>query len=308
MERVAFLFPGQGAQYPYMGYDIYKNFSCIQKLYKNAEKILNFKITDFVFKENSQLNDTLYTQPAILLTSIALYEVIKKEIDISPSAFAGFSLGEYTALYVSGVFSLVDILKLIKIRSEAMEKSSTENKGMMSAVLGSSYEEVLSICEKNNTYIANYNSLNQLVISGTNENMEKTIVDLHNAGIRKVLPLKVSGAFHSPLMNKAAETIYEEVRNMNYFVPVAPLIMNATAKPLEIIELPELMKKQMTHTVFFYDSIKMMINQLGITTFIEIGPGKVLTNLVKRIDSKVTCYSVENLEDINNLKKELDLC
>lgn len=306
MGKVAVLFAGQGAQYIGMGKSFYDNFSYSKTIYNEAEKILGYDIKEICFQENEKINQTKYTQPAILVTSLAIYHALINEVDIVFDTFLGFSLGEYSALYASGVFSFHDIVYLISKRAMYMEECSIKNPGKMCAVIGIDKRKLLDICddvskEYGLVKIANYNSPTQFVIAGLEEAVNKASLEAELQGARKVVKLNVSGGFHTELMSEAAHKIYEEVKRITINKPQKKVIMNATADYLNIENLPELMKKQIESSVYFTDSIKKLIDD-GVTTFIEIGPGIILSSLVKKIAKTKKVISINDITDIERVK------
>jgi [acyl-carrier-protein] S-malonyltransferase len=303
MRKIGILFSGQGSQYTGMGQDFYESKD-IHNFYEKASEILGYDLKAVIFEENPLLNNTLYTQPAILVTSLVIYEVLKQEYQLHPQAMAGFSLGEYSALCASGVFTYEQIVQLIDKRAKLMEEASLHNKGMMAAVIGMDQDVLLELCQSISTEddfvtIANYNCPNQLVVSGTKEKVEELG---QVAKARRFIPLNVSGGFHTSLMDQASNGIYEMVQSSSFNHPTCDVYMNASAKPLEIKELPELMKNQINSPVLFEQSIRNML-EAGIDCFIEIGPGKVLSGFVKKIDRSIPVVSIDTLEDLIKLKE-----
>ncbi|MDD2227302.1 MAG: ACP S-malonyltransferase [Clostridia bacterium] len=306
MKKTAILFAGQGSQYIKMGQDFYGEFDYVKDIYKKANSILGYNLEDICFKENDLINQTIYTQPCVLVTSIAIYTALLKELNIIPNVMCGFSLGEYGALYAAKIFDFETIIKLIKHRAEFMQNATEQTKGKMAAILGMQQEKLASLCKEQSggnefVHIANYNCPGQYVVGGTVKAVEKLCEKALQNGARRAVILNVSGAFHTPLMSYASEKMYDIIKKTKYSSPEIPVIMNCNAKYLEIENLPELMKKQIESSVYFEDSIRLMIND-GIDTFIEIGPGSVLTGLVKKIDSSKTLISINKLDDLKSLK------
>ena len=299
------IFPGQGSQLVGMGKDLHDKHSLIQDLFKEADDILGFSLSKLVLNgPKEQLDLTENTQPAIFLISYSIFKLIKEEfkIDLNKAAFfAGHSLGEYSALTSAGALSFSDTLKILKIRGKAMQSSVPKGVGGMVAVLGSEIEIVESIINENKDkyecYVANDNSLGQIVLSGKIEDLEKMMVNLKAANIKNI-KLPVSAPFHCKLMNKATLVMSEEVAKLNFKEPSNILISNVTGKEISNSnELKDLLVKQIESRVRWRESVMLMIEE-GVTQFIEIGPGKVLSGLVKRIDKSVKVSAINTEEDI----------
>lgn len=304
MEKIktALLFAGQGSQYIGMGKDFYDQYPYVKQMYDEASSILGYDLADICFNANDKISLTLYTQPAILVTSCAILEVLKREFQINYDVVAGFSLGEYTALYASGIFSFQQIISLINKRALYMDAAAKANPGAMAAIIGLNRETLEAIClHIGEVVIANYNSPNQLVISGTTSGVSQAIEQAKASGAKRAIPLNVSGGFHSFLMHEAAVKMEVEVKQINYQKPSIPIVMNCNASLLDIHNLPELIRKQIESSVYWEDSIKLMIYELKINNFIEIGPGSVLTGLMKKIDPSKNSISISRIEDINNI-------
>jgi len=299
------IFPGQGSQSVGMGKDLHNKYSLIQDLFKEADDTLGFSLSKLVLNgSKEELDLTENTQPAIFLISYSIFKLIKEEfkIDLNKAAFfAGHSLGEYSALTSAGSLSFSNTLKILKIRGKAMQSSVPKGVGGMVAVLGSEIETVEKVINKNKDkyecYIANDNSLGQIVLSGKIEDLEKMMVDLNTANIKNI-KLPVSAPFHCKLMNKATLIMNEEIARLNFKEPSNILISNVTGKEIsDTIELKDLLVKQIESRVRWRESVKLMIEK-GVTQFIEIGPGKVLSGLVKRIDKNVKVSAVNTEVDI----------
>ena len=299
------IFPGQGSQLVGMGKDFYVKYALVQDLFKEADDILGFSISNLILngpKEDLDLTEN--TQPAIFLISYSIFKLIKEEFNINlnkANFFAGHSLGEYSALASAGALSFSDTLKILKIRGKAMRSSVPKGVGGMVAVLGSEIEMVESIINENKTkyecFVANDNSPSQIVLSGKIEDMEKIMVDLNSANIKNV-KLPVSAPFHCKLMNKATLVMNEELAKLNFKEPKNILISNVTGKEISSsIELKDLLVKQIESKVRWRESVLLMIDK-GINQFIEIGPGKVLSGLIKRIDRNVKVSAINTEEDI----------
>ena len=299
------IFPGQGSQLVGMGKDLHDKYSLIQDLFKEADDTLGFSLSKLILSgPKKELDLTENTQPAIFLISYSIFKLIKEEFKINLNKadfFAGHSLGEYSALTSAGSLSFSDTLKILKIRGKAMQSSVPKGIGGMVAVLGSEIEIVENIINENKDkyecYVANDNSLGQIVLSGKIEDLEKMMVNLKAANIKNI-KLPVSAPFHCKLMNKATLVMSEEVAKLNFKEPSNILISNVTGKKiLNSNELKDLLVKQIESRVRWRESVMLMIEK-GVTQFIEIGPGKVLSGLVKRIDKSVKVSAINTEEDI----------
>jgi len=299
------IFPGQGSQLVGMGKDLYEKYSLVQDLFKEADDILKFSLSNLILngpKEDLDLTEN--TQPAIFLISHSIFQLIRKEFNIDlnkASFFAGHSLGEYSALASAGVLSFSDSLKILKIRGKAMQSSVPKGVGGMVAVLGSEIKIIENIIHENKKkyecYIANDNSFGQIVLSGKIEDLEKMMVDLKSENIKNI-KLPVSAPFHCKLMNKATLVMNEEILKLDFKEPKNTLISNVTGKEISNSkELKDLLVKQIESRVRWRESVLLMIDK-GITQFIEIGPGKVLSGLIKRIDKNVKVSAINSEEDI----------
>lgn len=306
MEKIAILFSGQGSQYIGMGQDFFNKYDEVKELYEKANHVLGYDLTQICFAENELINQTQYTQPSVLVTSLGIYTALLKETKIKPNVVAGFSLGEYSALYASGIFDFEKIVYLIKQRAYYMERCANIHPGKMAAIIGLNQEILTNICHEvtkihGTVQIANLNCPNQLVIGGKKEAVEMVCEKAKEKGARRAVILNVSGGFHTPLMSEAAKEMYEEVIKTPYNKPEIDILMNATADYLQINQLPQLMKKQIESSVYFEDTIKKMIAD-GIETFIEIGPGSVLSGFVRKVDRTKTVISIDKLSDLERVK------
>jgi [acyl-carrier-protein] S-malonyltransferase len=279
----AYVFPGQGAQFPGMAKDLYENSAKAKAMLEKANDILGFHITDIMFEgTKEELQQTKVTQPAIFLHSVVLAAITE---DFTPDMVAGHSLGEFSALVANGVLSFEDGLKLVSQRALAMQKACEINPSTMAAVLGLEDEAVEQLCAGIEEMVvpANYNCPGQLVISGSTKGIEVACEKAKEAGARRALPLPVGGAFHSPLMEPAREELEKAIDATQFNVAKCPVYQNVTAAPstdLEVIK--ENLKKQLTAPVRWTQSVQAMVAD-GATEFIECGPGKVLQGLVKKI-------------------------
>ena len=303
------IFPGQGSQIVGMGKEFYDKFDIVKKLFKEADETLNFPISKLILEgPKDELDLTANTQPAIFLISYSIFNVIKKEFNIDLSKakyFAGHSLGEYSALSCAGYLSFSDTLKILRIRGDAMQNSVPKGQGGMVAVLGSTVEIIEKILKENeqnfNAQIANDNSEGQIVLSGKIEDLDKLIIVLKENNIKNI-KLPVSAPFHCSLMNKATNIMREELNKLNFMNGGNKLISNVTAKEISNTdELKDLLIKQIENRVRWRESAINMINN-DINHFIEIGPGKVLSGLIKRISKEVKIDTINNQGDIESLK------
>jgi len=299
------IFPGQGSQIVGMGKDFYDKYTTVKDLFKEADDTLGFSLSNLILngpKENLDLTEN--TQPAIFLVGYSIFKLIKKDFNINlnkANFFAGHSLGEYTALASAGVLSFSDTLKILKIRGKAMQNSVPKGVGGMVAVLGSEIEVIENLIAENKNkyecYIANDNSVGQIVLSGNITDLEIMMVDLKLANIKNI-KLPVSAPFHCKLMNKATLVMKEEIARLNFKEPENILISNVTGKEItDLFELKDLLVQQIESRVRWRENVLLMINK-GVNQFIEIGPGKVLSGLIKRIDKKVKVSAINTEEDI----------
>lgn len=298
MSKLALLFSGQGSHYVGMGLD-YKS-----KLFRQAHDILGYCPKD-ILEEQDKLDQTLYAQPLIVLKSIIGFETLKDIVRFD--GVLGFSLGEYSALHVAGVFGFEDIIRLVSIRSNLMQEASLLHPGSMAAVIGLDEQSIEEVCEKlqHRCMIANFNSYQQYVISGEEKAVDEAVLLLKEKGAKRVIKLNVSGAFHSPLMAPVSDRFHTELKAFTPHKPRVPIYMNKTGKPFQLIDLYGLMAAQMSHPVQFIQSIEAMKND-GFTHFLEIGPGKTLAGLVKKIDPHLEVMSFDKYDEIDLVKGWLD--
>jgi [acyl-carrier-protein] S-malonyltransferase len=303
------IFPGQGSQMVGMGKEFYENFDLVKNLFKEADDTLSFSISKLILEgPKEELDLTTNTQPAIFLISYAIYSVVQKEFNIDLSKakyFAGHSLGEYSALSCAGYLNFSDTLKILRIRGDAMQNSVPKGEGGMVAVLGSTVEIIEKILKDNeqnlNVQIANDNSEGQIVLSGKISDLEKLILILKENTIKNI-KLPVSAPFHCSLMNKATNIMSDELNKLKFIDGENKLISNVTANEISnTTELKDLLIKQIENRVRWRESVINMINS-DVNHFIEIGPGKVLSGLVKRISKEVKIDTINNLGDIEGLK------
>ncbi|NBI29576.1 ACP S-malonyltransferase [Chengkuizengella marina] len=309
MGKIAFVFPGQGAQTVGMGLDAYEQHEGARQIYDKADEILDFKLTDLIFEgPDEKLRLTYNTQPALLTTSMALYEVFK-EVGVHPDFVAGHSLGEYTALVATEVMSFEDAVKIVRLRGEFMDQAVPEGKGTMAAVLGLGREQLEKLCKEVSENVglvemANINCPGQIVISGTTEGVQEIIDKGKEAGAKRLLPLEVSGPFHSSLMKDAADKLSVELSQITLNSPKVPVVANVTAKTVtHPTEIQKLLVDQVYSPVLWEDSINYLLEQ-GVDTFFEIGSGKVLAGLIKKINRKVKVISINNMKSLEDFKME----
>lgn len=310
LEKVAFVFPGQGAQYVGMGRDIYQTYDSAMAVFKQADEKLGYSLSKLCFNgPDDELRKTNNAQPAIVAVSLAILSIIRDlEGAISlpiPTFVAGHSLGEYTALAAAGVIDFATTIQLARERGCLMHQVGQENPGGMIAIIGLDEEIITEICRQTDTSIANINCPGQLVISGELDNLNKAFELVEAKGAHRIIPLQVSGAFHTQYMQSVADRLSEIISIIPFHTPEIPIVANTTANE---ITTPEMVRKelmsQLCNTVHWQQSIEYMIDK-GVSTFIEIGPGKVLSGLIKRINKSVKTLSISDTDDINNM---MSLC
>lgn len=305
MSKIAFLYPGQGAQEAGMAKDFYENSPEARELFDQASEMLDLDIRKLCFEENDLLDKTEYTQAAMVAACLAITGELKKR-GLHPDMTAGLSLGEYCAIAAAGGMSDMDAVRTVRARGIFMEHAAPEGTGAMSAILGmenSSVEKVIQEIE--GAYIANYNCPGQIVITGEKEAVEGAGKALKEAGARRVLPLKVSGPFHSPMMENAGEKLKKVLEEVNLKNPSIPYVTNVTAELVTEKEpIRELLVKQVSSSVRWEQSIRKMIAE-GIDTFVEIGPGKTLSGFMKKTDRNVTMYRVGTWEEAETVCNEI---
>ena len=292
----AFVFPGQGSQFVGMGKDLYETSPLAKELFDKADAILGFKITEIMFAgTDDQLKETKVTQPAVFLHSVI--SALCMGDDFAPSMVAGHSLGEFSALVASGALSFEDGLKLVAARANAMQRACEANPGTMAAIIGLSDEQVEEVCKEVSAtgkvvIPANYNCPGQLVISGDVEAVGAACEKMKEAGAKRALPLKVGGAFHSPLMQPAQEELQEAIEKTHFNAPKCPVYQNVDAKPhMDPAEIKQNLIAQLTSSVRWTASVQQMIAD-GATDFTECGPGKALEGMIGRIDRNVAVHGI----------------
>lgn len=305
-KKIAFLFPGQGAQYINMGKSLYENINECKEIFDKGEEILEMPIKDIIFDGSEEtLKSTKYNQPAILLTSLACQKALELE-GIEADYVAGLSLGEYSGLVYSGVVSFEDGVKLVKSRATIMDEGIEEGVGSMAAVMKLNKEKVNTLLEEASKFgvveAANYNCPGQVVITGEVDAIRESVSIAKDIG-GLCIPLKVSGPFHSSLYEEASFKYYESIKDVEINEPKKVIYSNVLGKPYsKQDDIRDLLRKQIMSPVLFEDSINHMLDQ-GIDTFIELGPGKTLSGFVKKIDKKANVY---NIEDLDTLKSTVE--
>jgi len=303
------IFPGQGSQSVGMGKELHTKFDMVKKLFSEADNILDFSISSLILEgPKEQLDLTENTQPAIFLVGYSIFQLLKKEFNLDlnkASFFAGHSLGEYTALASAEVLSFSDTLKILKVRGNAMQTAVPKGEGGMLAILGSDLTKIEKIIQENKNkyecFIANDNSEGQVVASGRINDIDKFSLDLKSNNIKNI-KLPVSAPFHCNLMKKATEIMSKEIENLEFKKPKNVLISNVTGEEINDAELiKKLLIKQIESRVRWRESVLLMMAK-GTKKFIEIGPGKVLSGLVKRIDKSVKVSAINTEEDIKLIK------
>lgn len=300
MTKIAFLFPGQGSQYVGMAEDIYKSSPEARQIITSADDILGINLSDIMFRgPEEKLKQTEFTQPAIFVHSISLAELIRT---VSPSSAAGHSLGEYSALVSAGAIQFFEAVKLVRIRGKAMQNAGRDNPGTMAAVVGLDSEVVRRCCEEASStgivQCANFNSPGQIVISGSIKGVRKAMELCRSRGARLVKELIVSGAFHSPLMKPAQDELKKAIDETTLSDSRFPVYTNVEAKAVySKEEIADHLFRQLTSPVLWDETITNMISS-GIEEFIEIGPGKVLQGLVKRINPDIKCSGIDKYSEL----------
>lgn len=301
MGKMAFMFPGQGAQYIGMGKDFYEQIPVCREMFELAGQASGLNVSALCFEENEQINITEYTQIAMLAAEVAMLKAVEQK-GIRPDVTAGLSLGEYGALVASGIMAPEDVFKIVRKRGIYMQEAVPEG-GAMTAVLGLDTEIIEKICEETPgmVSIANYNCPGQIVITGENGAMQAAVASLTEAGAKRCVPLKVSGPFHSQMLTGAGEKLAKELESVAVHEISIPYIANVTADYVTKKEdVKPLLEKQVSSSVRWQQTIERMLSD-GVDTFIEIGPGKTLSGFMRKINRDVKVLNIEKVEDLEKL-------
>lgn len=302
MSKIAFIFPGQGAQKAGMGQDFYEKYPSAREIFDQASQWLSLDMKALCFEKNDRLNLTEYTQAALVTTCLAMEKVVE-EYGIHPDVTAGLSLGEYCAISVSGGMSVKDAITTVRKRGILMEQAVPAGEGSMAAVLGLEAQAIETVISGTKAEIANYNCPGQIVITGPKAAVEEASLKLKAAGARRVLPLVVSGPFHSSLLRDAGEKLKKELEKVEFNPLKIPYVTNVTAEYVtDIKETEELLARQISSSVRWQQSVEKMITE-GVDTFVEIGPGKTLAGFMKKIAPEVKTYNIQTTEDLEQIMK-----
>ena len=303
MTKTAFLFAGQGAQYLGMARDLYDQYGVVKATFEEASQVLGYDVRELIDQNEEKLNQTRYTQPAILTTSLAIYRLLAEK-GIQPDMVAGLSLGEYSALVAAGALDFKTAVALVAKRGAFMEAAAPAGSGKMVAVLNADVDLIEEACQTASQLgvvsPANYNTPGQIVIGGDVAAVDKAVELLKEAGVKRLIPLNVSGPFHTALLKPASEKLAQVLAETEFTEFQLPLVGNTEADIMEASRIKELLTRQVMEPVRFYDSIAKM-QEAGVTEFIEIGPGKVLSGFMKKIDKSAVVHSVESVETLTAL-------
>lgn len=305
MSKIAFMFPGQGAQACGMGQDFYENSETAKQVFDKATELLGFSMPELCFTKNDRLDITEYTQAAMVTASIAMMKVLE-ERGVKPDVAAGLSLGEYCALAAAGVMSEEDAIKTVRQRGILMQEAVPVGEGAMAAILALDAEQIEAVTgSMEGVWIANYNCPGQIVISGKKAAVEEACERLKAAGAKRAILLNVSGPFHSGMLTEAGRKLGEVLAGVEIHTPAIPYVANVNASYVtDASQVRELLTKQVSSSVRWQQSVEAMIAD-GVDTFIEIGPGKTLAGFMKKINKTVKTLNVEKLEDVDKVLEAL---
>lgn len=303
MTRTAFLFAGQGAQTVGMARDLYDHYPCVRETFDQASELLGYDIRSLIDHDQDKLHQTRYTQPAILTTSIAIYRILQAK-GIKPDIVAGLSLGEYSALVAAGALDFETALKLVAKRGQLMEEAAPAGSGKMVAIMNADVALIEQACQEASSLgvvsPANYNTPQQIVIGGQVEAVDKAVAILKEAGVKRMIPLQVSGPFHTALLQPASQALAAVLKDITFDAFSIPLVGNTEASIMSKEDIPSLLARQVMEPVRFYESIEA-IKAFGVEQVIEIGPGKVLSGFIKKIDKTLPVMAVNDQESLEQL-------
>ncbi|MDN6640169.1 MAG: ACP S-malonyltransferase [Tetragenococcus sp.] len=304
--KAAFIFSGQGDQYPGMGKELYDQYEIIRDTFEQASNVLNYDMAELCFTENDRLDLTEYTQPAILTVSIASLRLLKEK-GIEPDAAAGLSLGEYSALVASGALDFTTAVDLVAKRGKYMAEAAPADSSKMVAVMKAPLATIEEACQKASAYgvvsPANYNTPQQIVIGGEKAAVDYVVDLLTEAGVRRMVPLNVSGPFHTKLLEPAAKQLKATLQDVTFGEMQIPVVSNTTAKVMQQDEIKHLLELQVKSPVRFYESVATL-KELGIERVIEVGPGKTIASFMKKIDKSM---KTTRISDLKTLQETTDL-
>lgn len=305
MNKIAFIYPGQGAQVSGMGKDFYENSGLAKVIYDEASELLQIDMRKLCFEENDLLDLTEYTQAAMVTTCLAMTKVVEEK-GLRPELTAGLSLGEYCAISVAGGMKVNDAISLVRKRGMLMQNTVPTGEGAMAAVLGMKTEKIEEIVQKvPDVTVANYNCPGQIVITGKTKAVECAVALLKEAGAKRTVMLNVSGPFHSPMLEKAGEELEKEMDKVEFCDLQIPYVTNVTANEVkDIRKTKELLAAQVSSPVRWQESMEYMIRS-GVDTFVEIGPGKTLNGFLKKIDRHIKVYNIQKWDDVDKVVNEL---
>lgn len=306
MGKIAFVFPGQGAQAVGMGRDVYEAVPNSRAVFQKGDEVLGFPLSQLIFEgPDNELKQTVNTQPSLLTASVAYLEALNEK-GLTADYVAGHSLGEYSALVAAGVLSYEDAVRLVRLRGQFMEEAVPGGQGAMAAVLGAEREALGELCKKISeesgiVELANVNCPGQIVVSGSQAGINAVVERVKEAGGKRAIPLEVSGPFHSSMMKAAAERLADELNNVTFNAPTVPVVVNVTAAPVtDPEEIRQLLVRQVYSPVLWQDSIEWLVAN-GVDTFFEIGSGSVLAGLIRKIDKTVKVININSLESVQTV-------